>query len=387
MNEKKIKILFIAIFLCMIIVPFVFATRSGSRISEEENRTLNAKPKLIEDSGINLRYTYDYEEWFKDNLGFRNELTNLYARMQYYVFNNIFDEKWYIGKTGDLIYANDKILESYQRLNLYTEKEKEDIINSYKVVNDWLTEQGIQFFYVQCYDKQTIYPERFMNYVNQMCEMSRTDQIVQNLQAETDINVVSLKEVLLANKDSYDVFSRYGDPTHWSERGAFICYQEIMRAINAANSNRFMVLEEDDYCIQVSDIGNTLKGNIHFEEYQEVFTVKNPRGYQADSALLEKYGEDERSSVWINPEADNDVTLLIVGDSYVEGYLLDSFAESFSKMYMVHGDFTTEMQEMVEICEPDIVIYECAERVNRNKVISELAKKIVQKKISYITPK
>lgn len=376
MNERRIKIVFIVIFLIMISVPFIFATRRGIGISEEENRTLSSRPSLIQDGRINWGYTYDYEEWFRDNLGFRNELTNLYARMQYYIFDNVFDAKWYIGKTGDLIYANDKILESYQRLNLYTEDEEEDIVNSYRIVNDWLENQRIQFFYVQCYDKQTIYPERFMNYVNQVCDMSRTDQIVQKMQAETDINVVSLKEILLNNRDKYEVFARFADPTHWSERGAFICYQEIMEAVNAENDNLFKVLHEEDYQIEVRDVGNTLKGNIHFEDFQEVFTLKNPNGYKSEASLLQEYGNDERNSVWINSQVDNDVKLLIIGDSYIEGYLLDSFAESFSEVYMVHGDFTTEMAEVVELCEPDIVLFECAERVNRNSKIRELAKRL-----------
>jgi len=374
MNVKKIKVFFIFLFLTMISVPFIFATRSGIGISEEENRMLSSRPSLVQDGRINWGYTYDYEDWFMDNLGFRNELTNLYAKMQYYVFNNVFDTNLYFGKTGDLIYANEKILESYQHLNLYTKEEEQEIIESYATVNNWLEEQGIQFFYIQCYDKQTIYPERFMNYVNQIGDMSRTDQIVQKLVTETDINVVSLKKVMLDNRDEYDVFSHYGDPTHWSERGAFICYQEIMQALNADNDNCFKVLQEEDYQIEICDVGHTLKGNICFEDYQEVFTVKNPSGLQTDSLSLQEYGEDERNSVWTNSAVDNDITVLIVGDSYVEGYLLDSFAESFSKMYMVHGDYTTQMQEVVELCEPDIVIFECAERVNRNSKIRELAK-------------
>lgn len=35
-------------------------------------------------------------DWFIDNLGYRNWLKDIYAKMQYHVFDNIFDTDMYI---------------------------------------------------------------------------------------------------------------------------------------------------------------------------------------------------------------------------------------------------------------------------------------------------
>lgn len=373
---KAIKIVFIVLFVGMLALPFVFANRGGAAVSEEENRTLNQRPSFIKDGSLNVAFTYDYEDWFLDNLGFRSQLTDLYAKMQYYVFNNIFDTDMYMGRNGDTIYATDEMITDYQHLNLRTEEEVRRIGESYQVVSDWLKAQDIQFYYVQCYDKHSIYPERFMEHVNQDGQVSKTDQVIGKLKNNTTVNVISLKDTLLDNKMEYDVFSHHGDPSHWSYRGAFLCYQHIMQEINASNDNMFKVLYEDDYSIDICDQGKYLKGDIHFEDYQEAFALKNPMAEKTDAAALQQFANDVRHSAWINPNASNDTKVLIVGDSYIDSYLLDSLAESFSQTYMIWGDYTNEMEAMIDICQPDIVICECAERVDRSRAICELAERL-----------
>ncbi len=370
---KAIKIVFIVFFVGMLALPFVFANRGGAAVSEEENRTLNQRPSFIEDGSLNVAFTYDYEDWFLDNLGFRSQLTDLYAKMQYYVFDNIFDTDMYRGRNGDTIYATDEMITDYQHLNLRSEEEVRRIGASYQVVSDWLKAQDIQFYYVQCYDKHSIYPERFMEYVNQDGKVSKTDQVIEELTNNTSVNVISLKDTLLDSKMEYDVFSHHGDPSHWSCRGAFLCYQQIMQEINARNDNQFKVLQEEDYSISIYDQGKYLKGEIHFEDYQEVFVLKQPMAEKTDAIVLQQFANDVRHSVWVNPNASNDTKVLIVGDSYINSYLLDSLAESFLQTYLIWGDYTEEMADMIEICQPDIVIYECAERVDRSEKVCILA--------------
>lgn len=374
---KVIKITFVILFGIMIFCPFVFANREGSIVSKEENRNLSQKPTLVEEGGINEEFTQEYESWFLDNLGFRNELTNLYAKMQYYVFDNIFDTDMYMGKTGDLIYATGRMITDYQHLNLRTPEEVTGIADSYQVVSDWLEQQGIQFYYVQCYDKHSIYPERFMEYVHQDGQISKTDQVITELTDNTTVNVISFKETLLENKEKYDVFCHYGDPTHWSWRGAYLCYLQMMHAINENNDNRFKILQEEDLCIEIEDQGKSIKGDIYFEDFQESFDIIEPNAVQSDLTELQTFAEDSRHSVWSNPKADNDTRVLIVGDSYGD-MLIEFLAESFSKTSIIWADHTVEMEEMVKIYQPDIVLYECAERVDRSELICDLADEILR---------
>lgn len=373
---KVIRIVFVIFFIGMLSLPYVFADRGGTAVSKEENRALNQRPSFIEAGNLNVAFTYDYEDWFLDNFGFRSLLTDLYAKIQYNIFDNVFDTDMYMGRTGDCMYATNEMITDYQHLNLRTEEEVERIGESYQVVSDWLEAQGVQFYYVQCYDKHSIYPERFMEYVNQDGQVSKTDQVIKELTKNTTVNTISLKDTLLDNKETYDVFRHHGDPSHWSQRGAFLCYQQIMQEINLQNDNKFKILQEEDYSIYVCDQGRGLKGNIYFEDYQEAFVLNEQQAEKADIGILKKFGNDSRHSVWENTDAGNDTRVLIVGDSYINSYLLNSFAESFSQTFLIWGDYTKDMADMIEICQPDIIIYECAERVDRSGAICELAEKL-----------
>lgn len=373
---KVIKILFIVLFIGMLSLPFVFADRGEISVSEEENRALNQRPSFTKEGSLNVAFTYEYEDWFLDNLGFRSQLTDFYAKMQYQVFNNVFDTDMHIGRTGDCMYATNEMIIDFQHLNLRTDEEVRKIGQSYQMISDWVEEQGIQFYYVQCYDKHSIYPERFMKYVNQNGNISKTDQVIKELTDNTTVKTISLKKILLDNKEEYDVFRHHGDPSHWSWRGAFLCYQEIMKEINNQNNGKFMTLQEDDFTIYMCDQGKRLKGNIYFEDIQEDFELNKPSAEKTDIGLLQKFGNDSRHSVWLNEDVENDTRVLIVGDSYINSYLLSYFAESFSETFLIWGDYTLDMADMIQICQPDIIIYECAERVDRSGAICKLADKL-----------
>lgn len=212
--------------------------------------------------------------------------------------------------------------------------------------------------------------------VNQIGDTSKTDQVVKYIRNNTTVNEISLKEMLLDKKKSYEVYSHYGDPTHWTERGAYFGYQYIMEKINEDNHNMYNILSEDDYDITVKDKGITLNGFIHEKDMMETFTIRNPKAVKADKSLMGEFGKDERHSIWINKDAGNDTRLLLMCDSYINSFIVEDFAESFSEVWLVWGDYTKDLDKVIELYNPDIVIYECAERVDRSGAVVEFADKI-----------
>ena len=132
-----------------------------------------------------------------------------------------------------------------------------------------------------------------------------------------------------------------------------------------------MALEEDYKIGYVTHTGNDGQ-----TEQIEKFVVANPKAQKADTSVMEKWGEDHRHSVWKNPEAGNNKRLLLMCDSYFNNHLVDDIAESFSEVWLVWGDYTSKLPQIVNLYDPDIVIYECAERVDRSTAICNLAKKL-----------
>lgn len=377
MLKKVYNIIFIVLFMAIISLPLIKANWKSGVVSEDENRYLTDTPKLIENGRFNPAFTSDVESWFKDNMGFRKYLIDTNARLQYEVFGRMLNKSnYYIGRHGDFIYATDAMIADYAHLNLRSDERVAQIGQSYQTISDWLGDKGIKFYNVQCWDKHSIYPEQFMASVNQIGDTSKTDQVVNYIKNNTTVNEISLKEMLLDKKKSYEVYSHYGDPIHWTERGAYFGYQYIMEKINEDNHNMYNILSEDDYDITVEDKGITLNGFIHEKDMMETFTIRNPKAVKADKSLMGKFGEDERHSIWINKDAGNDTRLLLMCDSYINSFIVEDFAESFSEVWLVWGDYTKDLDKVIELYNPDIVIYECAERVDRSDAVVEFADKI-----------
>ena len=377
MLKKIYNISFIVIFMAIISLPLIKANWTSGGISEDENRYLAGAPKLTVDGKFNEKFTSEVETWFMDHMGYRKQLIDYNAKMQYEILGRMLtNSNYYLGRHGDVNYATDEMIMDYAHLNLRTDEEVAQIGDSYQVISDWLEEKGIQFYYVQCWDKHSIYPEQFMSSVNQVGDISKTDQVITYLRENTTINELSLKEVLIDNKQNYEVYSNWGDPTHWTDRGAYIGYKYIMEAINKNNDNKYMILQEEDYNITIEDKGITLNGFIHEDDMLEVFSIKEPKAKKVDKSVMGDYATDERHSVWHNPEADNDTKVLLICDSYINSFIIEDIAESFSEVWLVWANYTDDMDKIVEMYSPDIVICESAERVDCSKRRVALAEKL-----------
>lgn len=377
MLKKIYNIIFIVAFLAVIATPLVLTDFSSGGISEDENRTLAAFPALTVEGKWNSSFTGEFETWFMDHLGLRQKLITTNATLQFRVFDRMLDKSnYHIGRNGDINYADGYMLLDYAHMNLRTEEEVAKIGQSYQTISDWFEERDIPFYYVQCYDKHSIYPEQFTDAVKQVGDVSKTDQVIQYLKAQTTVNTVSLKEPLLAAKEQYEVYSNWGDPTHWTPRGAFLGYQYIMEQINADREVPLRVLQEEDYEITTYNAGITLNQVVHEDDFIEAFAIRAPKAARVDKSVMGKWAEDERHSAWKNPEAGSDAKLLLMCDSYINSFIVADLAESFSEVWLVWGDYTGDLPELTEIYQPDVVIYECAERVDRSEGVCAFAEEL-----------
>lgn len=380
MFSKISKIIFIILFLSMLTVPLLTTNLKKNTISVAENRTLAQMPELYNKDGTrNLDFNSGFELWINDNIGFRSNMVTANAKMQYYLFNLLPNNSdMYLGPNGEFNYAVYDMLKDYQHLNLYSEEYLDDMADSYQYISDWLEAQGKQFYYYQCWDKHSIYPEYFPDTVIQHGETSKTDEIVSALKEKTSVNVISSKQTLIDKKADYDTYSRWGDAAHWTQRGAYIGYLELMDAINSNNGNKYCVLKESDYNITVIDQGTTIFGGIHKKDMLENFDIKKPKAVLTNEKLS-LYNENRDHKFLTNNRVDNDTRVLILGDSYFDVYILDDIAESFYETLIIWGDYSWDIGNIIEEYNPDIVISENAERCDRTSVMIAGVKAIKKK--------
>ena len=372
--DRAVKIVFIVAFSVLLLLPIVRINFHDGQISDSENRRLADMASLFDEQGnINPSFTHDFELWINDNIGLRSLMVRANTQIQYRVFHRLEDSPdMYLGPNGELNYITNAIMRDYQRNNKYDDEYLRSYALAMQELSDYAQQNGALFYYYQCWDKHSIYPEYFPLSVIPGSGDSRTDEMVLALQRYTDVNVVSPKIDLINAKVDYNVFSVWGDPTHWSNRGAYIGYLDLMDAINRDSDIQYRVLSEDNYDLSLHDYGYTVAGCVHETDYEEAFILLTPEAV-LNNDLLTLYREDERNIYYVNPFADNSTRLLIIGDSYFGSFIIDDLAESFNETILIWGDYLPNYSSIIDEYQPDIVVVEVAERVDRTMTIIQAA--------------
>jgi len=363
--KRVISFCYIVGFMLMITVPLLLTNRDGEAISEKELRPLAKRPPLMVDGKFNEKLFSRIDDYFDDRIGFRDELIILNARLQFYMFGRLENpEKYRLGPNGEANIIERDVVQTFQHKNLMSNEELDNIAESFTKINNYLESRNCKYFYVTCYDKESIYPEYFPNSVNQYGDVSRTDQFIDRLKAKSDVNVIDIKPAFLNLRDEYELYAPKGDPVHWTPRGGYLGYKEIMKAFNAVCGEDYYVLSEDDFDINITDQGWYFYGGLKLENYSEDFVLKEPKAKLVNNV---SYYYDlpytENIYLYRNENAGNDSRLLIMGNSYTVGYILPYFAESFGEVLWLHrSDCKDYFRECIECYNPDILLSQTAER-------------------------
>ena len=372
--KKSSNIIFIGLVFIVLTLPIVFINLKDNQVSLSENRKLNEKPALNDISKLfNGEFFNEFNSWFEDHIGFRDSIISLKGSIDYKLFNKIDVNYMYIGANDELLYMEPEMLKSYQHKDLLSKEVLLDIVYNYNVINDYFNSLGATFIYVPCYDKHSILPEQVPDSIYQYGNVSKTDQIVALLLTNTKVNVANFKTELLSA--STEAYGKWSDPTHWTDYGSHLAYLSIMKKINEIY--KVNILSDTDYDIYYENRGYKLNGNrYHYENYK-VYKINNPKAKKIETSILGDLASDNRHSVYYNEVIDNDLKLLIIGDSYINSYLLDDFAESFKYTYMVWNRYLNyDILPIIEKIKPDIVIIENAERVGIQTSIKHIVNTI-----------
>lgn len=366
--KQKINLVFIVLFMMVITLPYLFAHRDvQGRVSDMENRTLQGYPSLVsEDGKINKEYTSQFENWLNDNLRGRSVLVEANAAMQYSLFQNIVKTDILQGKDGWL-FANDleQIVE-YQRSNLMTEEELAFYTSQLQRLSDYLKERDISFYYMQCYAKETIYPDKYNGGVLQIENVSRTERVIKSLEQETDIHVIDTKRSLDEQSLRQDTYFQYADLVHWNEAGAYLGYQALMNEIHEEYQD-VAALGEADYQIEESEQITSIYGfEYPYREICPIYKIGEPKAFEITEDTRDDWNwlhYKEYTHVYCNDDSDNDKKILVLGDSYIRMFLKDDIAESFSETLSIDRSNIPLIDKIVEEYQPDIVVLECVDCV------------------------
>lgn len=370
--KRKLNILLIVIFALGISLPYLCAHREKEgRVSSMENRTLAKYPSVVTEEGdLNRDYGKQFESWINDNLRGRTLMVEANSALQYELFHRIVKSDTMEGKDRWLFVNDANMMKDYQNLNLLPENELEEYAAGMQRISDYLSNQGIAFYYFQCYSKSGIYPEKYVSGIRKIGEISKADQIVHILQEQTEVEQILVKEPLLEHKEEL-IYFQYVDTLHWNERGSYIGYQVLMDELRKQYP-QIPMLQETDYHISEEERTAELYGYEYpVRESCPVYRIAEPQAVEVTDAAQERWDFlhcKEHTHVYENPSCENDMRLLILGDSFVRMFLKDDLAEGFRETLSIDWLNIPILDEVVSEYQPDIVIIESAQSALKDTV-------------------
>jgi alginate O-acetyltransferase complex protein AlgJ len=367
-HNKPESIILIIIFLAAIFLPASMMNASLQKeISQIEKRNLALFPDLKMELESIIQFPVEFEAFFKDHFGFRENLIFLHNKMKFNLFKTSTSPRVIIGKDGWLFYKKDEfgisLLDHYRGLHRLTNLQLEAMRIHLETKQDWLSEKGIKYLFVVVPDKHSIYPEYMPDHLNRISKISLLDQFVEYMGRNSSLRILDLRSELLKEKNRYLLYFR--TDLHWNDAGAYYAYCSVMRRIkesfpelqlidwselkitlnrhSAKNLSKMMGLpeiSEDGIPSFIKIIDNT--------------SVNNSPGWKM-----------ERWPRWLQPlETINHKAKLravVFRDSFMDD-MRPFISEHFNKAAYIGSKFDYEvMTHLIDEIQPDIVIEEGVE--------------------------
>lgn len=277
---------------------------------------------------------------FTENLTGKKEGAKAAVEVTKKTSNNTYIESTQVllGKEDCLFYKatddGDPIAD-YQGINHYDEDTMKAMAD--KLVNEMnqFKNYGCDLYLLSIPNKASVYPEYMPDTIQRENTTSRTDQFIQYLKANTDLNVVDAKPVLKKAKKKKQVY--FKSDTHFNQLGAFLTVQALKDKMDGKDESI-----------------NKVK-----------FDVTNEH-YSGDLASLcgmqDTFNEDkmyELNSSSVDTKKKSDKRVLVIGDSFSEQ--MESIMSQYFAEVRTVGVWSFDASVLNEF-HPDIVVWENAER-------------------------
>ena len=330
-KHSYIAIVFIFIFFVTLFVPALNV--SNERIFRKENRPLASYKGLFIDGKINLSFGEDFESWFNDHFFGRGDLIIVYDFLNNLIninYGNVYlSRNVLLGDEGWLFYRGGNSVSNFLNKDLFTTNELQYIAKYLSDIDTWCKAQGKSFYYIIAPDKNRMYGKFYPAQikVNLKNLKSRATQLVDYLDAHTEVRTLYLYDVLHKNKDKGLLY--WKQDTHWNELGAYIAYQEIMSMIDPNKEQELFV---------ATNFPKKPNGRMDLLHMQRKVDPDTTHYVNVEKKhVYQSIPVNNQSQLHKNTHGKKN--LLIVGDSFSE-LLLPYFGESFMS---IRSGFRSEM--------------------------------------------
>jgi hypothetical protein len=220
-------------FLAALVTPgVVMLARLDAEPAQAENRELAAAPAWPASWSALRAFPAAASHYFEDHFGLRARLVRWQAELRLRALRVSASPDVILGRDGWLFYAGDGASEDIASAVPFTHDELEVWRSTLQHTQDWMRARGIAYVFVVAPDKHEVYGEELPASLHRVGPETRTDSLVRYLRAQSTVPVLDLRPVLIAAKAGERLYHR--TDTHWNDRGAYLAYAAIIRALGVA---------------------------------------------------------------------------------------------------------------------------------------------------------
>jgi len=300
-TTNKIIIILFALVLLLPTIANIFKLETPLALTERRNKY------QLPTSSKNLKnYISDLEKYYNDHFGLRKEMIISNKT----IVDNLFDVEFASdqvlkGKNNWLFSAEGENLEDFQGQIQLNKKELDFIVNI--LINEWKTisQKGIKYLFVIIPNKYTIYSEYLPDYImnnKKINQKTIKEQIVTELKfREPNFPILDITNKILKEKQKTNKILYIPRDTHWNDLGAFIGYQEIIKALDI-EPKKLNNFTESTQNTDKGDLADIINDYINYTYY--TLTPKNKQYEKIKTDItaktLKKYGFKFNKSVSLN---------------------------------------------------------------------------------------
>ena len=315
---SRIDIVLVVVFAIILFLPMSHISHEEK--SEKENRILTKYEPLIKNGTLNLKYGEQFEKWFNDRFFGRKTLINFYAKLSPMI--NKYGKN---SKAG--IYKEDWILNSEELRSEITQEQLKKINKGIMAYRKFCSENRIKCYIEIVPRKLEFIKDKTFRIIPEK-EQDKAKIITNYVKEKQGYEIVyPFKELQKAEQQNLIFFKT---DHHWTEWGAYIGYQALMKKIKE-DFPTIKAVNENDYEIFYK---KQAKGGYE-RDFNEGATcmllhLKNKRcPLKVDYKYYKHKKEDQlhikKDDLLANkdfyyPQAPNKQKVMIIGNSFIENF-------------------------------------------------------------------
>jgi alginate O-acetyltransferase complex protein AlgJ len=233
-SRRALDLLAIALFGAASIAPTIdqFVRPDSARGPTTELRQAAPRPEFPTHWAQLSSFPQSYDAYYADTFGLRDVLLRWNSLDKFFLFDTAPSKTLVVGHDEWIFYSGDLSIPVFRGLLPFRGPELQTWGRQLELRRNALADRGIAYVFVIVPNKETVYPEKMPDALNQVGP-TRREQFVAWMKAHSTVDVLDLTEIYRAEKahDSRGSYLYNQHGTHWTGRGTYAAYRELMKHI------------------------------------------------------------------------------------------------------------------------------------------------------------